>query len=243
MFKNIAIVTFISFLTSGCVYSSYTTKLDEPISKPLFVSHASEMFHSIMSIDENVQTASIGDDLFVVNRYMAVTETFERISHLAPTRNPFPQNATWLATYSFNDGKSGDLLVYTSPAYYQGQIGVILDTEYIVSTDEPLVQVKGAKEGRRWKFYGMSKFFKVEERHSQSNVEKTWGLRFGGVNNGMYIFEIINRSDSTVTEVLQTIKVTKQDFLAGFVVRDIFVKGTQEYRSGLIQFKASDRKA
>ncbi|PTO84333.1 hypothetical protein CWN98_17225 [Vibrio splendidus] len=243
MSKNIVIVAIISLMISGCVYSNYATKLENPISKPSFEQNLSEKFQSILSVDENVQTTSIGDDLFVVQRYIAVTEAYERIPYLAPTRNRFPKDASWTATYLYNDGTSGDLLVYTSPEYYQGQIGVILDTDYVVSTEEPLVQVKGAKQGRRWKLQGNGKFFKSGKNYSKRNVEKTWGLRFGGVNNGMYIFEIINRTDSTVVEVLQTIKVTEQDFLAGFVVRDIFVKGIQEYQSGIIQFKASDRKA
>ena len=243
MFKNIVIAAVISLIVSGCVYPTYTTKLDSPISKSSVEPEVLEGFKSIMSVDKSIQTASIGDDLFVVQRFIAVTETYERIPYLAPTGKGFPVGAAWAATYSYNDGTSGDLLVYTSPAYYQGQIGVILDAEYVISTDKPLVQVKGAKQGRRWELRGNGEFFKMENTYSKRNVEKTWGLRFGGVVDGMYIFEIINRTDSTVNEILQTVKVTKQDFLSGFVVRDIFVKGTEEYRAGIIKFKVIDRKA
>ena len=134
MFKNIVIAAVISLIVSGCVYPTYTTKLDSPISKSSVEPEVSEGFKSIMSVDKSIQTASIGDDLFVVQRFIAVTETYERIPYLAPTGKGFPVGAAWAATYSYNDGTSGDLLVYTSPAYYQGQIGVILDAEYVIST-------------------------------------------------------------------------------------------------------------
>ena len=232
-----------SFLLSGCVYSVHTSKLDTSVKKPAFEGQLTTGFHSEMSIDNSEKMVSIGDDLFNVARYNKTVNVYEVIPFSSPTNTRFPQNQQWVATHKYNDGVSGDLLVYTTPAYHRSQIGIILDDDYSLSTSKPLVQLSGAKEGRRWKLIGQGKFFSLREQSSRKTEEPTWGLRFGGVQSGMYVFEIVNRSESTVTEVLQTVKVTEQDFMAGFVVRNVFVKGTRSYKSGVIGFKAKDLKA
>lgn len=243
MFKQFLSTLLIVSSMSGCAYSVHTTKLEVPVPKAEFVSTLDNEFHSEMSIDNGEQTASIGEDLFVINRYFENTESYEIITHSAPTSFKFPQNAKWSATHKYNDGSSGDLLVYTSPSYYQGQIGVVLDDDLVVSTEEPLVQVSGAKKGRRWKLQGKSRFFKSREKVTKDVTEKVWGLRFGGMSADLYVFEIVNRSDSTVIDILQTVKVSKKDFLNGFVLRDVFIRGTKGYKSGVIHFKAKDLKA
>ncbi|ELA7327683.1 hypothetical protein Q9X94_003822 [Vibrio alginolyticus] len=232
-----------SFLLSGCVYSVHTSKLDTPIKKQVLEEQEATNFYSEMSIDNVERTASIGDELFNVARYYETVDFYEIIPFSSPTSVRFPQNQEWTATHEYNDGVSGDLLVYTTPAYHRSQIGVILDEKYVVSTSEPLVQLSGAKEGRRWKLAGQGKFFSSREKSTRVTDDPRWGLRFGGVQSGMYVFEIINRSESTVTEVLQTLKVTEQDFMSGFVVRNVFVKGTRRYKAGVIGFKAKDLKA
>jgi len=232
-----------SALLSGCVYSVHTSKLDIPVNKPSVESQSATLSHSEMSIDEDERTASIGDELFSIARYNETLTKYEIIPFQSPTSQRFPQNQQWSATYKYDDGKSGELLVYTTPTYHRGEIGVILDKNYALSTSEPLVQITGAKEGRRWKLWGQGKFFSVREKSNRNAIEPVWGVRFGGVQGGMYVFEIINRSESTVVDVLQTVKVTEQDFIAGFVVRNVFIKGTKSYRSGVIAFKAEDLKA
>ena len=52
-----------------------------------------------------------------------------------------------MGTHLFNDGTSGDLIVYTNPSYYKGQIGVILDEEGRVATEAPLYTCIGALHG------------------------------------------------------------------------------------------------
>ncbi|KHA59829.1 hypothetical protein NL53_14470 [Vibrio variabilis] len=232
-----------SFLLSGCVYSVHTSKLDKPIKKPVLNEQKETKYYSEISIDSNEKTVSIGDELFNVVRHFEVIDLYEVIPFSSPTSTRFPQKQEWIATHEYNDGVSNDLLVYTTPTYHGSQIGVILDDEYVLSTSEPLVQVSGGKKGRRWELAGQGKFFSIREKTTRIPDEKPWGLRFGGVQSGTYVFEIINRSESTVIEVLQTLKVTEQDFMSGFVVRNVLVKGTRTYNSGVIGFKAKDLKA
>ncbi len=238
--KKLFTTALVLAVLTGCTFPVHTTKIDSPIIKPVFTPQINESFHSIMSIDNKEHITSIGDDLFVVSRYIEIIETYEVIEHKSPTKLKFPDNEKWTANYAYNDGNSGELYVYTTPAYHQAQIGVILDSNLVVSTDKPLVQVTGLKEGRRWTLNDKSRFFKIKDKSTKNYIEKSWGLRFGGFDSGYYIFEIVNRSESTVSEILQTIKITRKDFLSGFVVRNIFIKGTKQYESGVIKFKAHE---
>lgn len=239
MTKTFLLPLLSSLALSGCVYSSHTTKLDSPISKPVFESQTESEFKS--ELNDLVEFASIGDQLFTVSRYRKTTHTNEYIPFRAPTKLSFPVDAPWSATYKFKSNDSAnEYLVYTTPLYYKGEIGVILNENYDVATAEPVVQLVGAKEGRRWKLNGTGKFFQIRSSESTKNIETPWGVRFGGVNEGLYIFEIINKENSTVTDVIQTIKVTQKDFLQGFVLRGIYIKGKEPYKAGIIKFTAKD---
>lgn len=239
MKDNVLFPLFFSLVLSGCVYSSHTTKLDSPISKPVVKAQTGSELKS--ELNDLVEFASIGDQLFTVRRYKRTTHTKEYIPFRAPTKLSFPADASWSATYSFkNDDSVNEYLVYTTPLYYKGEIGVILNDDYEIATTEPVVQLVGAKEGRRWKLNGTGKFFRMSSSESTQNIETPWGVRFGGVNEGLYIFEIINKENSTVTDVIQTIKVTQNDFLQGFVLRGIYIKGKEPYKAGIIKFTAKD---
>ncbi|RTR40189.1 hypothetical protein EKG38_05570 [Shewanella canadensis] len=227
--KNVFFL-FSCLILQGCTYNSYTTKLEEPIKRDV----VSEQYLSSIDLnDKKYLSATIGDELFIMNRY--ITGKNEIITVNAPTGKKFPQNSTWTGTYKYNDGKSGDLIVYTTPEYYKGTIGVVLDENENLITDKPLVQLEGTKKGRRWALNKTGKFFII----TNDNIDN-WALRYGGRNEGKYVFEIINKLESNTIDVLQTIYVTEKNFFNGFIIRNVLIKGISSNEYGVIQFEVTD---
>ncbi|MUK91909.1 hypothetical protein GNP80_05595 [Aliivibrio fischeri] len=238
MEKIILSIVF-SIALSGCVYTSHTEKLHTPIERNS-LSSIEEIPYSSFEGKSGKREASIGEIMFVYQKYIRVIEKTEYIRFKAPTGNRFPKSADWAATYKYDDGKKDNLLVYTTPKYYNGSIGVILDENNSVATDKPLVQVEGAKAGRRWALLGKGEFFGVYTKETEDDKNNSWALRFGGNNGSTYEFEIVNQNESTVVDVLQTIKISERDFLSGFTIRGIFIKGLHKAKYGVITFTATD---
>ena len=252
MLKKISIIGLCSSALIGCAkvpdakpthFDIYTTSLATPIPRNELDFSTTRVAYSNLSIENREHTASIGEVLFSVSRFIETKEFYEEITHAAPSTGPFPQNAEWSATHSFSDETFNNVLVYTSASYKQGQVGVLLDSEYNLVSDKPLVKVAGKDLGRRWHLYGKGQFFKLGVRTSQKNTEKPWGIRFGGVIQGQYIFEIVDKSDSSTIEILQTIQLSEKDFLEGVVIRGVLIDGSEAIKSGLIKFTAIDQKS
>ena len=223
-------ILIISIFIQGCSYTSHTTKLETPIERTII---KSDYFSSIDSKNQENLSASIGDELFIMNRFIASSK--EVITIIPPTGNKFPYSSTWSGTYKYNDGISGDLIVYTTPTYYNGTIGVILDTNEKLATDYPLVQVDGLKIGRRWKLNASGTFFTIPS----TNID-SWALRYGGHKDHKYIFEIVNKHDAKNTDVLQTIYVDEESFLKGFIIRNVLIQGANTDKYGVIKYNISD---
>ncbi|MFT5674321.1 MAG: hypothetical protein ACI808_000236 [Paraglaciecola sp.] len=221
-------ILFISLIVQGCV--SHTTKLETPIERTIV---KSDYFSSIDSKHQEHLSASTGDELFVMNRFVPSSE--EVVTIIPPTGRKFPHSSIWSGAYKYNDGISGDLIVYTTPSYYDGTIGVILDANEKLATTHPLVQVEGLKTGRRWKLNRNGTFFTVPLKNIDS-----WALRYGGYNDNKYIFEIVNKHDSKNTDVLQTIYVNAAKFRKGFIIRNVLIQGVNTDDFGVIQYKISD---
>ncbi len=225
MKKLILLVSII--LLQGCVYNSYTTKLSEPVQRTTVNDY---VLLTNTSSDNGVFSATIGDELFIINR--KVTGKNNKVIVKAPTGRPFPQAQKWSGTYKYNDGKSGDLYVFTTPDYYNGTIGVILDSNEKLATSKPLVQLEGSKMGRRWPLRASTDFFDI--------YIDNWALRYGGMSDGKFIFEIINKFESSTTEVLQKIVVAKSDFYTGFNIRNVLIKGIEANKYGVIKYTLTD---
>lgn len=213
------------FLIQGCSYTTHTTKLQSPIKREVVeVRYLSEI--------SDRMSASIGDELFELNRY--ITGRDEVITVVSPTSKAFPSGAIWTGTHLYNDGTSGDVIVYTSPDYHKSEIGVLLNSDGYMVTDRPLVQLEGLKAGRSWRLSG-KKFFHIPSKNIDS-----WALRYGGKNDGKHIFEIVKKHESRKNEILQSIFVTEQDFIDGFVIRKVLITGLESKKNGIIVYKIDD---
>lgn len=229
MFRILSILC-VGIIIQGCVSNTHTTKLSTPIERTTI---KRDYFSSIDEKNEDLLSASIGDNLFIMNRFLSSSKEVVKI--IPPTGDKFPHRSIWKGTYKYNDGTSGDLTVYTTPDYYKGIIGVILDENDYPATDHPLVQVEGIKTGRRWKLNAEEKFFTIPSK----NIDR-WALRYGGYNDNKYIFEIVNKYEAKNTEVLQTIYVDEEKFHQGFIIRNVLIQGLNADERGVIKYKISD---
>lgn len=229
MTKKIICIFILATIIQGCTYPIYTTKLTQPIEREVV---NARYITSIDSNNDEYLTASIGEELFVLNRYTTKDDT---VTIIAPTGERFPLRSVWMGTHIYNDGMSGDLIVYTTPDYYKGDIGVILNSNEELATEQPLVQLAGVKSGRRWKIQQNGKFFTIPI----ANID-SWALRYGGKNDGKYIFEVVNKHESKTTEILQTIHTTERDFVAGIIIRGVLINGVKANKYGVIQYRITD---
>ena len=229
MFRVLSILCLVIFV-QGCTTTSYTTKLENPIERLVI---KSDYFSSIDQVNNDYLSASIGDELFVMNRFVAASK--EVVISLPPTGKKFPYDSIWTGSYKYNDGKSGNLIVYTTPQYYNGTIGVLLDEDDQLATEFPIVQVEGTREGRRWRLKATDKFFTIPSKNIDS-----WALRYGGHNDNKYIFEIVKKHESTSSDVLQTIYVNEDKYRKGFVIRSVLIQGISTDHFGVIKYKITD---
>ncbi|MEN0038575.1 MAG: hypothetical protein AAGC78_15975 [Cellvibrio sp.] len=240
---KLTILLMFMTILQGCAYSVYTKKLENPVErKERPEAKSEEKYLSIIDCTTGAKcTASIGDTIFVVNRYIYKNEVGgqEKIVPRSPTSQQFPENSLWMGTHLYNDGKSGDLIVFTTPDYHHGGIGIILDSNEKMATTEALVQVDGRKIGRRWNINQRGDFFATPSNSNSTNID-SWALRYGGTDNKNLIFEIIKSNESKVTEILQRINITENDFSQGITIRDVKIKGRQTKEIGVIEYTVTD---
>jgi hypothetical protein len=214
---------------AGC-YTCYTTALEKPIPREL------NQPESFSNVSGGPQSATIGDVLFTLRRY--VTGAYEEIAVPAPNGlRPFPSRAAWFHSHDYNGPDGEEIAVYTSPDYYHGTMGVMLDRYDKLITARPHVQLAGVKSGRRWQMAAGKEFFVVP-----THLIEAWGLRYGGRKQSDYVFEIIDRSSPTVVQILQSIQLSPTEWGNGVTVKGILIKGLPDPGDGTIQFTLEDRR-
>lgn len=220
---------FLLVMLSGCFSTSGLSRLEIPIERRINVAA------SFSVLPQGTCTASIGDVLFELRRY--TTGAVERTARTTPPK-PFPIDARWTGTHSFAAEDGANYTVFTTPEYYGASVGVILDKEDKLATPRPLIYVSGLKKGHRIKLSAEGPFFFVP-----AELIESWGLRYGGRRGTDYAFEIIDKPNPTVTEIVQSIQVSEADFVAGFVVRDVRIRGTPDAENGVIRYTLGDTRA
>lgn len=242
MFRFIFVCIF-AFLLCSCAAlftSKYTTaNIDaKPLEK--YVKCLKEEVSFSPAPVNSILTTNIGETMFVASRYLILQERKIDVSNL---RNGFGSNNPfdWTNKYIYDDG-SVKALVYTSPSFYSGTIGIIADSNGKFVTEEPFVSIKGSKKGRRWKQNsGVSNSFYslIEER----KVINEWGVRYLGLRNNDLVIEIVpNFAQVSEKNVIQRIYVTKEQFKQGFTLKEIFIKGISINNDGSISYTMKNTK-
>ncbi len=217
----------------GC--SSHCVRLDQPIPRSRL---EPEDRADLVPAPGSINRASIGEIVLTVRRYTVGREV---VSVEAPfPLLPFPADATlWAATLRFEGDDAAGQLVYTCDQYYKGTVGVMLDDAERLAAKRPVIQLDGAREGRRWGDYPGTPPFFVRE----TTVHEFWGLRYGGKQGESLTFEIVTSPDARVPEVQQTIHVSLADGKAGTVIRGVEFTLEAEGDNGIIAYKVRNAEA
>ncbi len=230
--KKFFIICFLLLLVTGCASKSKSiTRLTPPLPRNVDVKKITTEFS--MKANEAHQI-SIGEELFRITRSSVAPE--ESVDFHAPGWNKFPSEAIWTGTHTFHDKALGDLIVYTTRAYRKGSIGIILDLDGYPVTKKPLIQVGGMKRGRRWGIQGTGRFLNPIYTFYES-----WGVRYGGLVDNFYLFEIVDKNEANISEIIQTIKIAPNVFLDGFIIRKVLIKGLEHDVKGVIKYKIYDK--
>lgn len=214
----------VSILMCGCGSIDYIHKLDQPIE---LIRHGEVRTHYFDGEKDGVGSASIGDVVFVLQRF-EFKDTAEVTAASPLGLQPFPRSASWSATHEFElPGAKG--YVYTSKDYHQGNIGVLLDNNYVPATPRPVVQLAGKRKGRSWPLKSKANFFVT------ARVIEGWGIRYGGKQGSDYVFEIIDRLNANNSQVIQTLRILEDTFSKGVVVKGVHMKLLAPEEKGIIR--------
>lgn len=221
-----------AWLLTGCVYTVRTTPLQEPVERVL------KEPYTWSSLSEN-GTASLGDLLFWLQRYQKGAREDVVIS--PPVGFPPVLASTHWAqthTYASDDGKK--YAVYSSDEYQTGSFGIIVDENLMPATEEPFVQLKGAKQGRQWSLQPAHQNRRAPIFFLPQSLIEAWGVRYGGRMGANYVIEIVDGSGVTVSQIRQSLHIPPEEFFKGFTVKGVFIRGVADVGGGKIQYALRD---
>lgn len=228
---------------SGCLHPALSRRA-RPINRWMQGHNGPWRASNVSSSESPQRTTSIGDIMFTVKRFewRPGEDTVDTVLPASPVGSPFPGPSKWLGRYDYQDEDGIVGVLYTTPAFYKGKIGVVLDVDGHLAGERPLVQIKqrlGLLGGRDWQIPGWSGHFFAFPGSSPGDPV-TWGLRYGGAKDGRHIFEIVNTAESTVIQVLQTITVSEQNLAEGISIRQVLLKARRTSQPGEIAYTIRD---
>jgi len=215
-------------LCSGCVFRRGSIAELHPA-----VAHQSpapELRSEITPNASGTHVASLGDTMFVIKRYRLSIEEFA----CTPPRelNAIPPASSWSATHSWDNN-----VVYTSPQYYDGDLGIVATRDGKFTEIPHILQVKGVKTGRRWDIKAQSggEIF----RRAPTDIDE-WGVRYGGHRSNSTEFQIVNRANANVSQIVQNLLVSDEDLNQGVVIKGVLVKIIGQQERGTVTFTIED---
>jgi len=213
--KNLLII--VAFSLASCLFHQKALQLPEPQARP----QTQAYFETVLKPDIGTEaTVSIGD---LVLSYTRLRYSAEMVLANAPSSLLELPLTGWDKTHEYQSKE-----VYTNPAYYDGNIGAVLDSSERVVL---YVQTSGVRAGRRWRGSGTPFFGRV------MTTDEDWRLRYSGRNQTAYKFEIVNTREDKAILATQSFEVSEESFLDGFVVRGVLVKGTAAGTHGTIFYR------
>lgn len=175
--------------------------------------------------------ASLGDTMFVVTRYFLRRE----LLNVAPPfgLSALPPADSWSVTHT-----RGEYVLYTSPDYYDGTIGVLATREGKLPCNPQMLRVGGVKLGASYVVSTLSRTDALFVRRME--YLEVWGVRYGGRRNGLTVFQIIDRVNPSVPQIVQSVSVADSDLAAGVLIKGVFVKVIGEEERGTITYSLAD---
>lgn len=140
----------------------------------------------------------------------------------------------WMHAWTYTGKDAVDAKVYTHPSYHNGSIGVMVDHAGKVATNLPMIQVYGAKRGRRWPVLGGPMFA------NQPTQYDGWALRYGGQREDGHRFVVVDFVDDKEKDVVQDLRVSNEDSFKGFSVKGVTVR-ILSYDAGRITYMFNEQ--
>ena len=230
--RSLMTTIFTLLLCSGCIVKNAVKRTNiTEVSPP--IEHQLAYSRKISTFDRDITyelSASVGEVMFVLDRY---TIGFETLALIPPARlNGFADAATWTITHKYLDR-----YIYTSPSYYNGQIGFMADNDGLLYKNGSLIQVSGGQAGRSWKLASMSPghaFYRpVVER-------EVWGLRYNGKNGETSEFDLINKINPKLSQIVQSLLVSDADLRDGFLVKGVLIRTIGPDEQGKLRYKLQE---
>jgi hypothetical protein len=225
-----ALPVFLAVVTvlSGCAFRRLNVDtLPEAIERPMFADEWKSEFDRDISAELEV---SLGDTMFVLTRYRLTTE---KLVISAPSGlRPLPTSGQWKITHQYREK-----YIYTNPNYYRGDIGFMADEDGRLYPQRYFMQVSGGKTGRTWPIDAQVGGLAFSRNVEQKEV---WGLRYGGRRGELTEFQIIDRANPTIVQVIQNLGISAEDIKSGFLVKGVLVKVTSEEKRGVVRYLVRD---
>lgn len=222
------IVVLLTLACAGCVIRGLNV---EELPQPRLREAPTPEWRS--EFDRNIDKpliASLGDTMFVVTRYLVRKEQLAIMP--PPRRQPLPPADSWSVTHTW-----GEFIVYTSPNYYNGSVGVVATREGRLPKAPIMLQVAGVKTGQTWPVRALAgdALFVRQKEHLE-----IWGVRYGGRRGGATEFQIIDRANPSVSQVVQSLSVADRDLRAGVLIKGVLVKVVGEEQHGAVTYSLVD---
>jgi hypothetical protein len=226
--KHVAVVLLV-LSCAGCVLRA--ANIDE-LSQPEPHKVPAPEWRSEFDRDvDKPRIASLGDTMFVVTRYFLRRQ----LLNIAPPYNlrPLPPADSWSITHT-----RGAYVLYTSPDYYDSAIGVVATREGRLPPNPHMLRVSGAKLGASYVVGTLARTDALFVRRQE--YLEVWGVRYGGHRNGLTEFQIIDRVNPSVTQIVQSVSVADRDLAAGVMIKGVLVKVIGAEQHGAITYTLVD---
>lgn len=217
--RFIAISTVIVLL-SGCYGNLEAVKKDAVLPLVTRAAEAKALFTKQQSTDLEID---VGGMLFqtqtvVLGRTMAGVRPMDLEAE-------FPTDG-WTSSWTYMGADAPNTDIYTNPNFYDGDLGVIIDGAGRMLTAHPVIQIAGAKRGRRWAVSGGPVFF----------VTRSWGLRYGGLRDNAHRLLIVDNPSDKEREIVQDFQIGQDEASHGFSVKGVRVR-ILSYEGGRIRYQ------
>lgn len=219
---RVATISLVLCVLAGC--RTLQAVPVEPV-RPLTFAPSETRIQFVPAANE-IHSADLGSILL---RKIVVVPAAPRLGIATINLQSFPGVDGWINTWTYTGADAPQAHVYTNSAFYNGDVGVIVDGRGQVATKHPLVQVDGLKKGRRWAVSGGPSFI------VQAESITSWALRYGGEREDGHRFVIVDFVDDKEKDVVQDFRIPIEDGRQGFSVRGVTVR-VLSYGGGRITY-------
>lgn len=185
--------------------------------------------------------ASIGDTIVSRGKKFKVYKNYVVYKSKVYPLNLLPKRSSWISGYLYESKSGKTYEVISSEDWVDGTMGVIIDQDGILSSKYTFVKLikkfpfwfarsrQCYSHGQGEKFFG--------EQKIPFSLWEPWGIRYGGVDESGYHFDIIKTSDANISERIQEITISKKDAEEGVTIKGIKMQIKKTDDPGVVNYQ------